>query len=81
MYFGWGKWISGCVMNKLISHKDKKKKFVYDGSHVGDMHGVDERHECDFDDVEDESSVVGLKTTMVDNFLSKRMGRMEYEEK
>ena len=68
-------------MNKLISHKDKKKKFVYDGSHVGDMHGVDDSHECGFDDVGGKSCVVGLKTTIVDKFLSKRMERMEYEGK
>ena len=54
----------GGVMNKLISHKDKKKKFVYDGSHDGDMLGVDDCHECDFDNEEDESSGVGLKTTI-----------------
>ena len=71
-----GKWISGCVVNKLISDNDKKKKFVYDGSHVGDMHGVDDSHECDFDDEEDKSSGVALKTTMVDQFLSKRMERI-----
>ena len=60
-------------MNKLISHKDKKKKFVYDGSQDEEMFGFDDCYECDFDNKEDVSSGEGLKTSMVDRFLSKRM--------
>ena len=68
-------------MNKLMSHKDKKKKFVYDGTHDGDMLGVDDCHECGFDNKEDVSSGEGLKASMVDKFLSKRMENILNKEK
>ena len=73
--------VGGGGMNKLISHKDKKKKFVYDGSQDVDMKGVDDSDVCDFDNKEDVSSGDGLKTTMVDRFLSKRMENILNKEK
>ena len=67
-------------MNKMISHKDKKKKFVYDGSHDGDIVGVENETGCDLKIENEVCSGDGSKKSLVDEWLSKRMDNVSNKE-
>ena len=53
---------------------------MYNGSHDGDMIGVENCRGCDLKNEKDVCSGDGLKKTMVDRWLSLRMDNMSNKE-
>ena len=70
---GWGR-----EQNDIT--QGQEKKIVYDGSHDGDIVGVENETGCDLKIEKEVSSGDGSKKSLVDEWLSKRMDNVSSKE-
>ena len=68
----------GCEQNDITQRQEKK--IVYDGSHDGDIVGVENETGCDLKIENEVCSGDGSKKSLVDEWLSKRMDNVSNKE-